>query len=242
MLKNYRSEPAMENDRDFEKALYQYTAKLAPVLNCLLEDPKFQLVYDELDQIHEIPPSSKIFVKGSLIPYSTLYLINRKDLLDDTRLFLPFWYSLPVFISVVAFFKDLFRRNSGTEDSTADENLNIKEGNRDMPNAARMIEYSMVPGDHTIDSYLEELKAGWTRLLSKQARDNLTEDVNALIRDNLRQTLRINKPFKVTRENIIQLAMHILNTTPSLQRLPGQDSLNTYIEIYLVKLLETVKF
>ena len=251
LLRNYKSEPAMENDREFEKALYQNTKKFYPILVNLLEDPKFQLVNDELNENMETPQSANIFVNGYLVPYSALYLIGRRDLLEDVRLLLPFWYSLPLFITIMAFFRDIFkgRKNSGSqsyyndeEEETVDDITNAREGSRDILGAARVIENSMVPENYTLDSYLEELKTRWSRLISQQARDNLVEDVNALIRDNLRQAMRLNKPFKITNEAITQLAAYILDRTQPLQNLQGKDSLKTYIELYILKQLETVKF
>ena len=251
LIKNYQTEPAMENDREFEKALSNYTEKLCPVLGSILEDPKFQLVYEELDQVQEIPPSSKIFSRGSPMTYSSLYLLRRRDLLEDTRLFLPFWYSMPFLISVIAFFKNLFGKKekyifadagNDPEEIIVDEVITTREGNRDILNAVRQIEYDMVPKDHNIDTYLEELKVRWSRLINKQAREDLVEDVNSLVRYNLRQTLRVQKHYKITRDNIIQLAGYIMENTPTLQRLHGKDSLRTYIELYLVKLLGTVRY
>ena len=219
------------------------------MLNSILQDPKFQLVYDELEHKEEIPPSSRIFVNGALIPYSALLLMRRKDLLVDTRILLPIWFSVPFLVSVIRFFKNLGRKKtaktsqySDNEESFNEETARGKDESLEMLNAAREIEQAMVPQNHTLDSYLEELKIRWVRLIDKQARENLVEDVNSLVRDNLRQTLRVHKRYKITRENLVQLAANILDRTPSLHGLGGKDSLRTYIELYLVKLLETVRF
>jgi hypothetical protein len=37
----------------------------------------------------------------------TLLMINRKDLLTDTRILLPFWYSIPALTLIISFFKRL---------------------------------------------------------------------------------------------------------------------------------------
>jgi hypothetical protein len=109
LLKNYESEPAMETDESFEKMLIRFTETLCPMLNFILEDPKLQLVYEEMDGGREIS-SSSIFVNGSQVPYSTLFLLTRKDLLEDIRLFLPFWHSIPVLVAILGFSKQWNRK------------------------------------------------------------------------------------------------------------------------------------
>jgi hypothetical protein len=252
LLKEYRREPAMDNDRDFDQLLVQYTQKNSPVLASLLEDPKLQLVYDEMEQSQsEIPLAAKIFSRGELLPYSALFLLKRRDILDDAKILLPFWFSIPVLSAVVAFFKNLFNKKKNSRASgniseiEEDEDAALvseREGYRERLNAAKEIEVTILPPGHTIDTYLEELEGRWSRLIDKQARANLVEDVNSLIRDNLRRTLRIQKHYRITRENLAQLAANIVSRTPSLQNIGAKDSLRMYMELYLVKLLENMKF
>ncbi|WP_148257614.1 hypothetical protein [Leadbettera azotonutricia] len=251
IIMEYRKEPAMENDKDFDKLLVKYTAKINPTLTALLDDPKLQLIYDELEQAEgEIPIAARIFNRGEMLPYSSLFILKRKDILEDAKLLLPFWYSTPILAAIIAFFKNLFKKRQQKQeaqqnidaDDEEDEGVHSREGSREILNAAREIEFTMVPSGQSIDSYLDELKTRWSRLISKQARDNLVEDVNSLVRDNLRRTLRVHRHYKITRENLATLASNIVSRTPSLQTLSGKDSLRTYIELYLVKLLETVKF
>jgi hypothetical protein len=105
LIKDYKTEAAMEDDREFEKALIRYTEKFCPMLNFLLDDPKMQMVYDEMEQIKMIIPFNKILVGGDQISYSALFRLKRKDLLEDIRIFLPFWYSIPVLVVIIAFYK-----------------------------------------------------------------------------------------------------------------------------------------
>jgi hypothetical protein len=246
LLQGYKNEPAMENDKDFDKLLSGYTGKICPFLASLLEDPKLQLVYDELEQSPSgISAAARIFNKGILLPYSTLFIFKRKELMEDARILLPFWYSMPLITAIIAFFKNLMSKRKtakeAAEDSEDEELENDKGPSKEYLNAAREIEFLLVPPGHTINTYLNELEGRWSRLINKQARTNLVEDVNSLVRDKLRQTLRVQKHYKITRENISILADNIVNRTPSLQTLSGKDSLLTYIELYLIKLLETIK-
>ena len=52
--------------------------------------------------------------------------------------------------------------------------------------AAASIEKILVPPDSSLDSELTSYLNEWNHLLDKEAKKNLTEDVNSLIRDYLR--------------------------------------------------------
>ena len=248
LLAEYRSEPAMENDSEFNKALFKFAKRLCPGLTNLLEDPKLLLVYEEVEQNQNgVPPPAEIFNKGQLLPYSALFLIRRKEILADAKLILPFWYSMPIITAIIAFFKNLARKRKAVKLSP-DDNANSAEGVPEEKDpageiraAAEDIEFALVPPGHTLDSYLEELESRWSRLINKQARENLIEDVKSLIRDNLRRNLKIQKNFHLTQEIINQMAVNIVTRTPALASLSGRDSLILYSELYLVKLLESTK-
>jgi hypothetical protein len=247
LLRGYRREPAMDNDKDFENLLLRYTRRLHPTLTALLEDPKLQLVYDELEETQGIPASSRIFVKGIMVPYSALLLLKRKELITDTRILLPFWYSMPILSALIAFFKGLFKKKAAKKDGQDSDEEDqdpaaAKEGSGELRSAARTLAAALVPANHSLETYLGELENRWIRLINKKARADLAEDVKSLIRDNLRQTLRVQKHFKVTHETLSTLASNIVNRTPSLQELSGKDSLLLYVELYLVKLMQNMKF
>ena len=245
---DYRSEPAMENNEEFEKTLYAFTKKLCPLLITLLEDLKLPLVYDELDQCDGgIAPSARIFSNGHLLPYSSLLLIRRKELLSDIKLMLPFWYSMPILTAIIAFFKNLGRKkkirkaSSVSIENAGEDILGEKDRSGEIRGAAQELELILVPPGYTIEVYLEELEDRWSRLIDKQARDNLIEDVKSLIRDDLRRILKIQKHFKLTQDSIHQAAQNIVTRTPALASLSGRDSLILYTELYLLRLLEGIK-
>ena len=249
MLMDYEKEPAMENDTEFEKILMNYTAKLCPMLASLLEDPKLLLVYEELEKTeNSAPPPVKVFNKGRLLPYSVMLLINRREILTDAKLILPFWYSMPIITSIIAFFKKLMKRKKAPKLYSSDEagedgqnSPDEKDRAGEIRAVAEEIELSLVPSGYTLDSYLEELENRWSRLIDKQARSNLIEDVKSLIRDNLRQNLKLHKHFKLTEDEISQMALNIVTRTPTLASLSGRDSLILYSQLYLIKLLENIK-
>ena len=247
LISEYSREPAMDNNEEFEKLLFKFTETLCPSLTTLLDDPKLLLVYEEIDESdNAIPSPARVFANGKLLPYSTLLLVRRRELLQDVRLMLPFWYSMPILTAIIAFFKSLSRKKKTHKSSPAipeavETNMEEKDRSREIKVAAQDLELLLVPAGYTMKSYLEELENRWSRLIDKKARENLIEDVKSLLRDNLRQTLRIQKHFRPDQETISQMAQNIITRTPSLAVLNGRNSLILYSELYLIKLLGSIK-
>jgi hypothetical protein len=238
----------MESDEEFEKLLLHYTDDLSPALTVILEDQKLFLVYTELERTQEgIPESLRFFDKGKLIPPAALFLIKRKDLLTDTRILLPFWYSVPFFTALMAFFKNWGRKRRRAAKIKADRNNEVE--NEEIPSstkeawvnelqsAAGEMETKLVPDGYTPDSYLAELGSSLGMLINKQAREDLIEDIHSLVRARLRHTLRIQKYAKMSPAALTQMASNIIAENPALQRLSRQDLLSIYIKLYISKLL-----
>jgi hypothetical protein len=175
---------------------------------------------------------------------NALYVLRRKDILADARIMLPFWYSVPILSAIVAFFKRLGKKKkkrNETDDEPEDIENGSKETAGDIRDAAKKVEAELVPKGRTLDSFLAELETRWSRLLNKQARADLVNDVNSLVRDNLRHAIRIHKTRKINRKGLEEIADGIVGHTPALQGLGGQDSLHMYMELYMVKLLLNIK-
>jgi hypothetical protein len=249
MLNDFKSEPAMENDADFERLLASLNATMNPLLNTFLEDKKLIWIYDEMERTQKaIPPAFRIFERGKLIPYSMLFLLRRREMIFDAKMSLPFWYSIPIINSIIAFFTKLGKKKKQSRQAVkrANETIDINEGEssrdqRDFISSVREMETRMVPIDKDIEGYLGELQNHWGRLLDPKAQQNLVEDVNALIRDNLRQSIRVWKKQRLSSANLRELAQGLINGTPSLRSLTNKDALLLYMQVYMVKLLKTIK-
>jgi hypothetical protein len=244
MIKDFRSEDAMEKDASFEKLLGACTAALCPVLCALLEDPKLLFVFEEMERYQKvIPPAFKIFKGGKLLPQGVLYDLRRREILSEARLLLPFWYSVPILAAIIAFFKKFRKKTEAPQ--KAEEEILIEEdagdGARDIQNIARDLVPKLVPPGQTLDEFLVELETRWSRLLNKQARQNLIEDVKSLARDQLRHTLRVHKKKKFSPEALNEIAIDLIARTPALRSLSARDSLRLYLELYMVKLLMNFK-
>jgi len=61
---------------------------------------------------------------------------------------------------------------------------------KELASAAKKAQGRLLPSGYTVDRYLGETQDRWNRLINPDAKKNLTEDVNSLIRDYLRRTIR----------------------------------------------------
>ena len=102
--------------------------------------------------------------------------------------------------------------------------------------AISSLKEQFVGSDRTVADSLSQLMEKWNPLYDTQARKNLVEDVNAMVRDylrNIRRTFRINPPDA---ERIRSLAEK-LAANKSFNRIKHKDYFTRYIEIYMIKLL-----
>jgi hypothetical protein len=242
LIFDFKTEPAMLNDNAFEKILASTAEKLCPELMSFLADQKLLAVYQEMDHKENgIPIDMKIFYDGKLLPYSTVFHIRRKEMLLEAKFTLPFWYSLPIIPGLIRFFGNLFKKKKKEARQPIDESEQLTSEEADHAAGIRMaaegIEFDIVPPGFTIDSYLDELATRWSRLIDRQARENLIEDAKFLARDQLRRHLKLNKHFEPTREALNQLAYSMVTYNTALSSLREKDSLILFMELYMVKLL-----
>lgn len=88
----------------------------------------------------------------------------------------------------------------------------------------------------TIDQALEKNLDEWNQTLGHPARENLTEDVNALIRDYLRGINRTLSFSSFTADRVRSLAKTLLESS-SLLKIKERKALQNYAELYIVKLV-----
>jgi hypothetical protein len=255
LIREYHKEAAMNSDEEFEKLLELCTEKITPSLAAVLKSKWLYLVYEEVTRGQElVTQSSRLYIDDKLVPYATLLMLNRRNIQADIRLLLPFWYSIPLFVAIISFFR---RKRKETppaavkppetpgrpeeepEAPSPQGQGQERDHARELRQALKKLKSDLIPPEHTDETYLRELEEGWGRLLNRQKRVNMVEDVNALIRDRLRQNLRLKRRIKPDRNTLNAMAGEIISSNPSLQSLSGQDSLRLYIEIYLLKQLES---
>ncbi|MDR1108067.1 MAG: hypothetical protein LBL19_03425 [Spirochaetaceae bacterium] len=238
LLKAYDQEPAMEKNEDFEKLLFRIIKNINPMVISLFRDPRLVLVYDELKNTQE-SDFAGLFDKGKLRPFSALLKLNRKELLADTRMLLPFWYSIAFMVRIITFFKNAGKKKS-SQNHTEDPDLESFQNNNPSPSLKELTAEFVPPGS-TLAQALAEQEARWNTRLNSQARKDLETDVNALIMDRLRQLMRLPKKPRITREFLDQTALAFISEIMVLQQLSNPEALGLYIKLYIINLLQNKK-
>jgi hypothetical protein len=236
----------MEKDQEFEKLLHSYTETFNPYLIVILQDEKLLWTYEEMERTQGlVPPSLRIFKMGTLLPMSMLYSIRRKDMLTDAKIVLPFWYSIPIISAIAALLSRLKKKKKKKQQV---EQLEIEETYdarakivNELRNIAESIKTELVPVNHTLETYMDELESRWNRLIDTNSRYNFTIDVQSLVRDNLRMMIKVHKSINISREGIREAAIRIISSTSTLGNLNNIEALRLYIELFMVKMLENIK-
>ena len=159
------------------------------------------------------------------------------------------------FVISYAFFNDtLIMRESCADYKNAfyfpfaenadDENAALKEiedycasRKEELKKAAEDAEKKYVPEGSTLERELHSYEQTWNKMLSPQARENLTEDVNSLIRDYMRKILKTLRANNFTPERIRNLADTLVKT-PNMQKIKDHAELHMYIQLYMIKLIK----
>ena len=91
-------------------------------------------------------------------------------------------------------------------------------------------------GNASLDDSMDELCEKWNPLYDPQAKADLVEDVNSLVRDFLRKLKRgfLVKPPNASR---IQNMADTLANNHAFDDIKKRDSLKTYIELYMISIL-----
>jgi len=257
VLMQYDTLPEMKDQAAFEARLEQEVKTQEPILHALLNASFLPVVDTETTETTEghVP----FFYNGVLIPYSDILLMNRSELFTDARIILPFWYTFPVvsWIAKLLFRPSKDKRNAKQKNSAElyreaeaekrreesmeaeiakNPSINKKVALRE---SARLAEQELVPQTSTLDRELESYRRQWNHLLGKIESQNLTEDVNSLIRDYLRKCMRTFKTTSLTVDRIRSIAETLVKA-PGMQRIKESDALNMYIQLYLIKLIKNV--
>jgi hypothetical protein len=242
LLKDYDREPAMDKDEDFETMLNRMIKKTAPTLASLLKDNKLAVVYHEMDKDTTISGSSKLFdMNGKLLPLSALLMLNRRALLIDTRMLLPFWYSIPILIHIITFFKNLGKRKIPEDQDDVEYLETGSSGDDTAQSPLQEMVAELIPSGKTLANALAEQEARWNTRINSQTRKDLETDVNSLIFDRMRQLMRLPKKPKITREFLEHISSAFVAESTALQKLGSREAIILYIKLYILNLFLTKK-
>ncbi|MDR2052041.1 MAG: hypothetical protein LBP80_01380 [Treponema sp.] len=242
LVRNFVSEPAMENDRDFEKLVAQYTSQLAPALMTVLDDKKLFLLQEELTASQGGIDSNKVYqANGTHTPLPSLLMINRKDLLIDVKIMLPFWYSLPVVSSIIAFFKRLGsgkNKKNKTSQEKEPPTAHPATPAQDMKRVALDYQMQAVPAGKNMEDYFREMENSWRKVMDPEAKKQLVLDVHSQIKRKLKPILDARGNRKITTQSIDEMADSIIMVSPALTDLNNSEKLHNYVALYIAKLLK----
>lgn len=235
MLMNFEQDDSIKNDMAFNELLREITAHSAPNLYGLLNAP-FILSIIADPRLNEIQAMeiNRIFPAGKPAAYSEILMLNRHEILSDTKILLPFWYTIPIISSIIAFFKR--KKKTPQPAQPEKKETTYKKPKQRLKDAAEKISAEFIPEGMTLDQTLEKALDEWNQTLGHPARENLTEDVNALIRDYLRGINRTLSFSSFTADRVRSLAKTLLESS-SLLKIKERKALQNYAELYIVKLV-----
>ncbi len=244
----YQNTPAMKNQNSFEILLEEECKKASPVLYGLLTASFISLLAHENFSEKKPTQEFKIFSHGTLVPLSELFMLNRQELLTDVKILLPFWYTIPIISAIVAFFKKpkapkkVVPEDSGTTKLTINEPSQDKHEKNsrktDLSYAVSRVEASLVPPNSSLENELKKVLGQWNMSLDAQAKKNLTEDVNSLIRDYMRRVIRTIRGSSFDIDRVRNLA-RTLTDIPGLQKIKNREALYVYVQLYILRIVKS---
>jgi hypothetical protein len=212
----------------------------------LLEDKKLFLLQEELVVSQGGIDINKVYqANGTLTPLPALLMVNRKDILTDVKIMLPFWYSIPVISSIIAFFKRLGNPKSKKNKTSQDQEFQEREIPtvhsttlaQDMKRVAMDYQLKAVPAGKSTEQYLREMESRWRKVMDSEAKKQLVLDVHSQIKRKLKPILDARGNRKITLQSIDEIADSIIMVSPSLTELNNSEKLHNYVALYIAKLL-----
>jgi len=254
LLEDYRACEAMETDEAFRQELLSQVEARFPILASLLHDRLLPLVHEEARERGEAPAElDRLFYKGDVAPIDELLDLQRKTLLVDARMLLPFWYSVPILRGLARLFRRFsqgaFLRRERPRKAAARDEAEAAPAPQVPAAAARRAEFaaaaaavakSLTPSGYSLEEYLVDLEGRWNTQITPQSKRDLTEDVQSLVRDYLRGILRTMRGSTFTVERVRNLAATLADS-PALMRIKNHQALELYIQLYMTKVLCAAK-
>ncbi len=252
-LLHFERLPEMTNASEFENCLRGLVEKNSPILYALLNANFMNLLSYEHDDEDDNLDAFRLFADGKLLPYSDLLMLRNSKILANAKSLLPFYYLVPVLSWFVSLFsskkkgkkqRQLAQKTIQTEIFKAEEETTEEKKSsgpkltktQALASKAKEVSSDLIPEGSSLDRELDFLLKQWNRMISKEAYNNLTDDVNALIRDYTRKVVKTLTSTSFTRERIENLAKTLVNT-PNMQKIKDEKALNEYVVLYMLRLI-----
>lgn len=246
-LSDYQKLPEMKDAKVFENVLKKEVKECSPILYSLLNATFLTMLHYESDANKNESGAFRIFSGGKLVSYEELLMLKNTPILNSAKAKLPFWYTVPV----ISWFANLFHKKKKTpkkvkpqkefssddipEDSVTLSNSKMQKRDALAHQAKELSEY-LVPAGSTIDRELDSYLKIWNKMISKEARTQLTEDVNCLIRDYMRKVVKTLSAQTFNIERVQSLA-ETLCKTPNMQKIKEEEALTMYTQLYILRLV-----
>lgn len=248
-LLNYERLPEMSDSTEFELCLQELVEKKSPVLFALLNANFMHLLSLEKGT-DELSENFHLFTNGKLAPYGELLMLKNSKILANAKSTLPFYYTIPIISWIAKLFSSKNKKQSAQKkkhDEAAEEIFNRNDDENSQTTrklskteklAASAIDIAkeLIPEGSTVDRELDYLIRQWNKMISKEAYNDLIDDVNHLICDYTRRTVKSLSGSTFTRERVENLA-NILVKTPNMQKIKEQKALTEYVILYMLRLV-----
>lgn len=240
-LLNYEKLKEMTDNVAFEKVLRKMVEEQSPVLYALLNANFMSLLALEKDD-DETMEGFHLFVNQHLLSYQELLMLKNNQILANAKSRLPLIYTIPIISWIISLFGSSNRKKQKIVEAPKKEEKSIVQKEKQKSKAeiisskAKDIITEIIPEGSSVDRELDFLEKQWNKLISKDARMNLTEDVNSLIRDYTRKVANTISSQSFSRERIENLA-NTLVKTPNMQKIKEEKSLKEYVILYMLRLL-----
>ena len=246
VLLDYERLPEMSNASEFEACLHEMVENNSPILYALLNANFMNIL--SYESAEDNMDSFRLFVDGKLLPYSDLLMLKNSKILTNAKSRLPFYYTLPVISWIMSLFNGRKKEKKRATSTVIAEKNPFEEEEKKSDSGpkltktqalaanAKEIAKDLVPEGSTLDRELNYLTKQWNKMISKEAYNNLTEDVNSLIRDYTRRVVKTLSATSFTRERVENLAKTLVNT-PNMQKIKEEKALTEYVILYMLRLV-----
>jgi hypothetical protein len=217
-------------------------------------------------ELRSYSPILSALITANITDTQKLFTFTAETILKEARQELPFWYKLPPFAWVLQLYVLICKKlGLPREEKKASVLLSVnkdsrivgKDGRIDGKNriksrntadsewkeklhgAIKRILGDLIPPGSTLQHELALYEQQWNPLLNIPMHTKLTEDVNASVRDNVQRSLKSIKMTDFTHVRLRKMA-DTLSSSPSLMKIENTEDLNMYIQLYILRILESV--
>jgi len=259
LLSNYQHDEAMSNPVEYEKKIEGMCRTANPILHALLSASFISLLALEGSDSNDkdTPHGFRMFDHGRLLPYNVLLMLDRQEILTDSRILLPFWFTIPVISAIIQFFrrpkktkpryalKKAVHHNEPLEELEASDQKSddahdaMKQRKLALKRAVEEIEKRLISEGSTLEKELSVQLDLWNRNLDPGIKKNLTEDVNSLIRDYIRKIIKSLKVSTFDRARVENLTATLIDS-PGLLKIKNREALSDYVQLYIIHLIKNI--